>query len=650
MHCEGSGEDLRTPVRNGRPEHGRLDLPEHDRLDLPEHDRLDLPEHGRLDLIEGLSGIETDVVGEIGRIVTSDLDIGQVYEGFALAVKRLIPFERAAVDIVNRGAGTVSAAYVTQRPASPSPEREPLPMEDTHTGLVCRTGAPLVIGDISQDKRFTASSGLMAEGLCSILLVPLVARGVVVATFSVASRHSYAYGDRDRWALERLAPYISFAIENARLREEASQRDREIDVLATVQKNILELIAGDTPLIHVLEALCRFVEGQSGDVLCAIALPNPEEDGLDRGAAPSFHETFVDEMEALPLGPSWTSLVGTGRPASRAICSDIFADPLWERHRGELLSRYGIRACWSTPIFSAFGQALATLAMFSRTARGPNALDFELMRMVSQVAAVAIESRRAQRVSIALMVKAKEVEVLRQVDRIRKELISTVAHEIRNPLASIKGYISTLLQEDIQWEPQLQREFLSIANQEADRLNRLVGDLLTISWEETGVLKLDRQVLDMASFLKEAEAYLSPLVSKHALHVTVHEPVPRVWADKNRIMQVIGNLVANAAKYSSHGSRIYIEAASGPREAVVQVRDQGDGIPAERLERIFEPFYRIEGASPSGGTGFGLSLSICRSLVKAHGGSIWVESEVGRGSAFFVTLPMAGETVSPKGV
>ena len=596
MHGEGSGEDLRTSVRNGRPEHGRLDL------------------------IEGLAGIETDVVGEIGRIVTSDLDIGQVYEGFAIAVKRLIRFERAAVDIVNRGAGTVSAAYVTQRPASPLPNQGPLPMEDTYTGLVCRTGAPLVIGDISQDGRFTASSGLMAEGLCSILLVPLVARGVVFATFSVASKHSYAYGDRDRWALERLAPYISFAIENARLREEASQWAREIDVLATVQKNILELIAGDTPLIDVLEALCRFVEGQSGDVLCAIALPNPEEDGLDRGAAPSFHDTFVDELEALPLGPSWSSLVGTGRPASRAICSDIFSDPLWERHRGELLSRYGIRACWSTPIFSAFGQALATLAMFSRTARGPKALDFELMRMVSQVAAVCIESRRAQRVSIALMVKAKEVEVLRQVDRIRKELISTVAHEIRNPLASIKGYISTLLQEDVRWEPQLQREFLSIANQEADR-----------------------QVLDMASFLKEAEAHLGPLVSKHALHVTVREPVPRVWADKNRVMQVIGNLVANAAKYSSHGSRIYIEAASGHREAVVQVRDQGDGIPAERLERIFEPFYRIEGASPSGGMGFGLGLSICRSLIKAHGGNIWVESEVGRGSAFFVTLPAAGD-------
>ena len=415
------------------------------------------------------------------------------------------------------------------------------------------------------------------------------------------------------------------------------------EALAAGQRNVLALIARDTPLIQVLEVVCRLVEEQSGDVLCAIALPNPEEDGLDRGAAPSFHEAFVDEMVALPLGPSWASLAGTGRPPGRAICPDIFADPLWERHRDGLLSRYGVQACWSTPVFSLRGEALATLAMFSRTARGPNRADFELMRIVSHVAAVAIESRRAQRVSIALMVKAKEVEVLRQVDRSRKELISTVAHEIRNPLASIKGYISTLLQEDVEWEPQLQREFLSIANQEADRLNRLVEDLLTISWEDVGVLRLEREVLDMASFFRDAEAQLGPLVSRHALHVTVHEPVPGVWADKNRVMQVISNLVSNAAKYSSPGSRIDVEAASSNREVVLQVRDQGGGIPAERLDRIFEPFYRTEDASLSPRSGFGLGLSICRSLVKAHGGSIWVESEVGRGSAFCFSLPVAGE-------
>ena len=146
MHCEGSGEDLRTPVRNGRPEHGRLDLPEHDRLDLPEHDRLDLPEHGRLDLIEGLSGIETDVVGEIGRIVTSDLDIGQVYEGFALAVKRLMSPARCSrgdVSVRPRGQAADPIRTGCRRHRKPRRRDRERRVRDTTAGLaVARAGAP----------------------------------------------------------------------------------------------------------------------------------------------------------------------------------------------------------------------------------------------------------------------------------------------------------------------------------------------------------------------------------------------------------------------------------------------------------------------------------------------------------------------------
>ena len=199
--------------------------------------------------------------------------------------------------------------------------------------------------------------------------------------------------------------------------------------------------------------------------------------------------------------------------------------------------------------------------------------------------------KQAQRMSTALMLKAKEVETLQKVDGLRKDLIATVSHELRGPLASIKGYISTLLQTDVEWEPERQREFLEKADQEAERLNRLVGELLTMSQLEAGVLRLRREVIHLVDLRDDMDTHLAPLVSRHRLEIGMPAHLPRVFADTDRLIQVISNLVGNAAKFYEPGSTITVGAETCEEShVVVSVHDEGKGINSDQLERVFDPF------------------------------------------------------------
>ena len=176
--------------------------------------------------------------------------------------------------------------------------------------------------------------------------------------------------------------------------------------------------------------------------------------------------------------------------------------------------------------------------------------------------------------------KAGKVEALQRVDQFRKDLIATVSHELRTPLASIKGYISTLLQRDVKWEPE-QWEFLQIVYQQAERLNNLVEDLLTMSRLEAGPLKLAQEPTSLADIIGRVDAQLRPLVSSHRLKVEAPPDLPLFLADRGKIAQVIGNLVSNAAKFSAAGTHISVRARCRDGLAVVSVSDEGGGIPED---------------------------------------------------------------------
>ena len=255
------------------------------------------------------------------------------------------------------------------------------------------------------------------------------------------------------------------------------------------------------------------------------------------------------------------------------------------------------------------------------------------IRMVGTVHDIT-ERKRAEK-------KAQEAETLRELDRLRTELLANVSHELRTPLASIKGFVSTLLRTDTKWSEEEQRDFLQTADQEADRLTHLINDLLDMSRLDVGALKLKKRNHHISEILNSVSNRLARLAEGHKLKMTAPLELPMVYIDEMRICRVLTNLVENAAKYSPEGSEITVGTQLDGNKIVIEITDKGEGIPAEFLPKVFDRFYQTDRIASGQKSGTGLGLSICRGIIEAHGGRIWVESEVGAGSKFSFSLPLS---------
>ncbi|MBN1644264.1 MAG: PAS domain S-box protein, partial [Dehalococcoidales bacterium] len=237
--------------------------------------------------------------------------------------------------------------------------------------------------------------------------------------------------------------------------------------------------------------------------------------------------------------------------------------------------------------------------------------------------------------------QSREMEILKQVDRMRSEFLANVSHELRTPLTAIKGYTSTLLREDVSWKEAEQREFLKIIDAESDRLTRLISDLLDMSLLEAGKMAMKKGQRNISDAINAIRPRLDVLCATRRLTIDVPANLPQVNIDEMRIGQVISNLVDNAVKHSPEGSEIAIRAELVPgKEIIVSINDHGEGISRENLSKLFNRFVQLEEVSSGKKKGTGLGLAISRGIIENHGGRIWAESESRKGSKFIFTLPL----------
>ncbi|MCE5313835.1 MAG: ATP-binding protein [Armatimonadota bacterium] len=257
-----------------------------------------------------------------------------------------------------------------------------------------------------------------------------------------------------------------------------------------------------------------------------------------------------------------------------------------------------------------------------------------------QVQTAAVKSE--DQANIGIVAIFNDITDIRAIERMKTAFVSTVSHELRTPLTSIKGFISTLLQDtEGFYDADTIHEFYTIIDQECDRLTRLISDLLNVSRIEAGrALDLNPVPVNPKEAAERVVAVQRSYTTKHQIELDVDEDMPMIVADEDKFVQILTNLTNNAIKYSPNGGTVTVRGRKLDGMIRMSVDDQGMGIPKEHLSKVFDRFHRIDNRDTRkvGGTGIGLYL--VKHFVEAHGGRIWVESEVGVGSQFIFEVPL----------
>ncbi len=291
----------------------------------------------------------------------------------------------------------------------------------------------------------------------------------------------------------------------------------------------------------------------------------------------------------------------------------------------------------------AQGRVIGIVAVLGISGGQPHTVRFQQVQLLSAIGhqvGIAIENAR-------LSEKVSEIAMLRELDAMRSQLIASFSHDLRSPLGLIKMACSTLQRDDVTLGAALVKDMLQEIQLQTDRLTRLVDDILDLGRLESGHLALRRTQIDLGELLCDLAAEIERLHHGYHLALDVTTEGSTAWADPNRIEQVLRNLLDNALKYTPQPSELVAQVRRHQHRLYVSISDQGIGIPADKRELVFERFYRVDNDATHHIAGAGLGLAMCRGIVEAHGGQIWIEDsseralKAGHGTTVVFTLPAA---------
>lgn len=412
-------------------------------------------------------------------------------------------------------------------------------------------------------------------------------------------------------------------IERKRAETEIQRRNQDLAALNMIATTIGQSTGLDQILTATLDRAMKVMEMDGGWVQLL------EDDGstLTLAAQRGIPAPAAEAIKCIKLSEG-----NAGKPAETGTLFEM--DRILEdvRLRMEVYQTAPLFTLAGVPI-SSKDNVLGVLGGISRSPRTLSPSQMQLLTTIGHQIGIAAENAR-------LAQQAAEVKILREVDRLRSELIANVSHELRTPLGLIKISCSSLLMEDAEFDRKTQRKFLHNIDEETLKLERIVEHLLDLGRMESGRLRLDKQITDLGQLAGNVVNAMETLSGQHQLVVDLPAEALVAMVDAKRIEQVLRNLLDNAIKYSPRGGTIVLRGDQDESQIVFSVSDEGIGIPVEERDRIFERFHRVENEVTRRMRGAGLGLAVCRGIVEAHGGRIWVESQPGAGSLVCFTLPM----------
>ena len=381
----------------------------------------------------------------------------------------------------------------------------------------------------------------------------------------------------------------------------------------------------------------------------AIAQTENIDSALDLIVQHTRHMLIFDNMVLyLPkdhngLDPSYARVIGRGKCAEGNIeWGEVIANQTYNTKQTSLCqekldgwenNRLFWRDFLGLPIKA--GEDVLGVLVFGRFGGPPYAPDqIRLAEFIAAQTAQLIENHQ-------LMERVAKLEAERWLRRMQDEFITTISHELRTPIGFIKGYATTLLRGDIKWDDESRREFLTVIDEEADRLHELIEDLLDSARLKAGTMFMQMQPVRVDMILREIVVRSTSRYSSLEVQLNVDHGII-VMADPTRITQVFDNLLSNAVKYAP-GAPVNITVKNNRENCIITVEDQGPGIAENHLQHLFDRFYRVPETSVSA-HGTGLGLFICQQIIHGHGGDITVSSEISKGTMFTINLPCKGNS------
>ncbi len=371
---------------------------------------------------------------------------------------------------------------------------------------------------------------------------------------------------------------------------------------------ILYRLSSDLAASDSSDAVMRAIRANIGEIFnCRVAVLLPAGEKM---APESFDIDFpIDEHEKAIVDWVFTS----GKPAG------------WGTDSLQAVKAHYLPLRTARDIFGVLG------ILFKEDKIKLDNEENDLLNALANQAAVAIQRVRLAETS-------RQMEIVKATEKLQTALLNSISHDLRTPLVSIKGALSSLLHDSSSVDAETRKELLETAYEESDHLNRLVGNLLDMTRVESGTLKIHLKPCDLRDVIGASLQPLKDKLEGRDIQINIPEDLQEVPMDFTLMMRVFVNLLDNAAKYSAQGTPIKITASLLGNEVRIEVEDRGFGVPAEDLARIFNKFYRA--VKPRQITGTGLGLSICKGIVEVHGGKIWAENNADNGATFTVLLPL----------
>ena len=575
------------------------------------------------------------VLNEVSRSITSTLDLAAVLNAIMEKAVEILDCEAGSLLLIDEKTQEL-VFEVILGPAAEKLHGARLPMGKGIVGAVAQSGVPQIVNEAQTDTRWLRNIGQTDRFVTRALLtVPMKARDKVIGVIQVLNKKDGTpFDEDDQTLLESFAGNAAVAVENAQL---FSRTDlalaRRVEELSTLQEIDRELnMALDFRRVMglTLEWGVRVTGAEAG----SIGMIDREQNVLLILASQGYSETHSPgDGAVLPLD---RGLAGkTMRTGLPMLIDDAGMPPDPESAPASPETRSQI----SVPIRRG-NEVVGVLNLESSRARAFSSAEFESAIRLADHAAVAITNARLY-------------EEVKRANDAKSEFVSIVSHELKTPMTSIKGYTDLVVKGAAGPLTDLQQQFLNTVRTNVERMSTLVGDLLDISRIETGRLKLDIKPVSMNEVIEETLRTTQRQIEEkqQSLDVEVPADLPPVMGDRARLIQVMTNLISNAYKYTPTGGRISIAAHPKPNGGLSDfvmcaVTDTGIGISEEDRVKLFTKFFRSADPAVREVTGTGLGLSITKSLIELHGGEIWVESQIGKGSTFAFTLPVANQSGS----